>query len=176
MERIWSAAPLGAALSNDPLKTATQPKTFLDRGRKSAKENFTTKNTKNTKKQSASALRRKPPKILGTRRAIPTCWIAAVSAAEEEKNASYRSLKKARVSLSHSERVPFCANSAFRIPNSELFRSLLFEPLNQFFIAAFFGAIQNGRFDCVFVVDFEWVLASVVFGVYIRSMLDQIFR
>ena len=125
---------------------------------------------------STSALRRKPSKILRMRRAIPTCWIAAVSAAEEEKNASYRSLKKARVSLSHSERVPFCANSAFRIPNSELFRSLLFEPLNQFFIAAFFGAIQNGSFDCVFVVDFEWGLASVVFGVYIRSMLDQIFR
>ncbi len=116
------------------------------------------------------ALRRKPPKILRTRRITPTCWIAAVSAAEEEKNASYRSLKKARVSLSHSERVPFCANSAFRIPNSELFRSLLFEPLNQFFIAAFFGAIQNGSFDCVFVVDFEWGLASVVFGVNIRAM------
>ena len=58
----------------------------------------------------------------------------------------------------------------FRIPNSELLRSLLFEPLNQFFIAAFFGAIQNGSFDCVFVVDFEWGLASVVFGVNIRAM------
>ena len=43
-------------------RTATKPNILLDRGRKSAEENFTTKNTKNTKKQSASALRRKPPK------------------------------------------------------------------------------------------------------------------
>ena len=41
-------------------RTATKPKILPGRGRKSAEENFT---TKNTKKQAVSALRRKLPKI-----------------------------------------------------------------------------------------------------------------
>ncbi|MBR6436009.1 MAG: hypothetical protein IKS45_05840 [Thermoguttaceae bacterium] len=51
---------LDAALSSDSKTILVQPGS---RQSSAAKENLTTKNTKNTKKQSTSALRRKLPKI-----------------------------------------------------------------------------------------------------------------